>query len=82
MDDDAPKVFSNKIIRLMVDQLVSDDVILDPQDYLAIRIVFRRCGGRWEQFALGDQVPIELLKAILKGWGSMPERKRRSDQMI
>jgi len=77
-----PKIFANKVICQMVQHMISEDMLIEPRDYLALRSVFRRCGGSWEKFADGDQVQIELLKTIITGWGQMPERKKESDNLV
>jgi len=77
-----PKVFANKVIKEMVKHMVSDDTVVGFRDYSAIRSVFRRCAGSWEKIVNGDQVHIELLKEIVTGWGQMPERKKKSDQLV
>lgn len=77
-----PKIFANKVICQMIHHMVSEDMVIEPRDYLALRSVFRRCGGSWEKFADGDQVQIELLKTIITGWGQTPERKKESDNLV
>ena len=77
-----PKVFANKVIKEMVKHMVSDGTIVEPRDYSAIRSVFKRCAGSWEKIVNGDQTHIELLKEIVSGWGQMPERKKKSDQLV
>lgn len=77
--DSEPTVFANKVIQRLVEQIVPGGILVTPDDYKAIRAVFRRCGGRWADFGVGDQVPIELLKTIIRAWGEMPERRRKSD---
>ncbi len=84
MDDtlDQPKIFANRVIKQIVQHMVAEDMVLDPADYLAIRSVFRRCGGSWEKFGGGDQVHIELLKFIITSWGAMPGRVKESDRLV
>jgi len=77
-----PKVFANKVIRQMVQHMVSEDMVIEPRDYLAVRSVFKKCGGSWEKLVSGEQVHIELLKEIVSGWGQMPDRKKRSGQLV
>jgi hypothetical protein len=79
---DQPLVFAHKVIRQIVQHMVAEDMVIEPEDYLAMRSVFRRCSGSWEQLGLGDQVHIELLKAIITAWGQMPGRVKESDRLV
>jgi hypothetical protein len=83
--DDAlqnPKIFANKVIRQVIQHMVSEDIVIEPRDYLALRSVFRKCGGSWEKFVDGDQVQIELIKTIVTAWGQMPDRIKESNRVI
>jgi hypothetical protein len=77
-----PKVFANKVIAQMVKHMVSEDMLVQPRDYQAVRSVFRKCGGTWENVVNGDQVHIALLQRVVTEWGQMPDRKKKSDQLI
>lgn len=77
-----PKVFSNRIIRQLVQHLLAEDMVIDHKDYMAIRVVFRKCGGSWQKFYEGDLTQFELLKAIVTAWGQMPGRQKSSDQLV
>ena len=78
----SPKVFANKVIFQFVQHLLSEDMIVEPDDYAAIRLVFRQSGGLWDALADGDVVMLELLQKIISAWGQMPERKHDSDTLI
>lgn len=77
MDDDSqPKVLANRIILQFVQHSVSPDAVVTPQDYIALRVVFRKCGGSWEKVMNGEQVDTELLKTIIMAWGMLPGREK------
>lgn len=71
-----PLVFANRVIRQYADHLVGDDVMILPNDYAVIRMVFRWCGGSWERLDHGDIVHNRLLAKILTTWGSKASRKK------
>jgi len=77
-----PLVFANKVIRQMIQHMVSEDMVIDRKDYLAIRVVFRKCGGSWAKFVDGDLPQFKLLKDVITSWGQMPGRQKSSDQLI
>ena len=77
-----PLMFSNKMIHLLIKQIGSDDIVVNPEDYTAIRVAFRKSGGSWEGFSSGGPQQINLLKEVVKSWCNMPERKRYSDQVV
>jgi hypothetical protein len=82
MGDSDPQVFANKVIQQMIRQIVSSDLIVGPEDYMAIRVAFRKSGGSWSDFGVGDQGNIELLKSVIKAWSEMPGRKRQSEMLV
>jgi len=77
-----PKVFANKVLCQLIHHMVDENMVIEPRDYIALRKVFRRCGGSWEKLGEGDQVQIELLKTIVTSWGQMPGRKKESDDLV
>lgn len=81
MDDskEPPLVFANNVIRETVDHVVTGGVIILPQDYTALRVAYRKLGGSWAKIADGDIASIRLLTRIVKRWGKMPNRKRKSE---
>lgn len=82
MDDDSPSppiLFANRVFRQLVDHLVGDDMIMLPHDYTVMRMVFRAAHGSWEQAVHGNIQHLRLLAEIVKAWGAMPGRKRRSE---
>jgi hypothetical protein len=79
---DKPKVFANRVVKQLVQHTVAEDMVITNDDYLAIRKVFRQCGGSWANLASGDQIQIELLKTIVSNWGKMPGRVKESDRIV
>ncbi len=53
--------------------------MLRPEDYTALRVVFRKMGGSWAMIADGDITNARLLARIVKKWGKMPGRKCKSE---
>ena len=82
MDENTPLVFANKVIRQMVQHMVAEDMVIDRKDYIAIRVVFRKCGGSWTKFVDGDLLQFKLLKEVITSWGQMPGRQKSSEQLI
>lgn len=84
MDDAVwtPRVFANKVILQFVQHILAEDMIVEPDDYMVIRLVFKRCGGEWDALANGDVAMLELLQKIISAWGKMPGRKHDSDSVI
>jgi len=83
MDENTPPlVFANKVIRQMIQHMVAEDMVIDQKDYLAIRLVFRKCGGSWVKFVGGDLPQFEILKEVITSWGQMPGRQKSSEQLI
>jgi hypothetical protein len=83
MDDTRPPiVFANKIILQMIQHMVAEDMVVEPRDYSAIRLVFRKCQGSWSAFIDGDMKQFELLRSILLAWGRSPGRQRVSERLV
>ena len=76
MERKAPIVFANQVIRKFVDNLLGQDMIVLPEDYLAIRTAFRSARGEWEEVKNGNLGHIQMLTNIVKVWGGMPQRRR------
>jgi hypothetical protein len=76
MDQKTPLVFANQVIRKFVDNLLGQDMIVLPEDYLAIRTAFRSSRGEWEEVKSGNLVHLRILTNIVKAWGRMPQRRR------
>ncbi len=77
-----PRQFANHVIQLFVVHMLAEDMVIELDDYMAIRTAFRTCGGSWGEISLGNIVHLELLKKIVTAWGNMPGRKKDSDEVI
>ena len=77
-----PSQLANKVIKQMIEHLFTDDMVVEKQDFLAIRTVFRKLGGTWEAFIDGDNAQIDRLSQIVAAWGQMPGRKKHSDDLL
>lgn len=80
MDEARPlqKEFANRVIRQFADHLLGTDLIIEPKDYLVLRLIYRKLGGSWLPFFQGDIKAVTLLENVITGWGKMPNRKRET----
>jgi hypothetical protein len=70
-DSEAPPlVFANQVIKMLGEHLLGDSAELDPEDYLLIRVVFRKLGGSWFEVCQGSPKHTNLLIESIKAWGS------------
>jgi len=69
-------VFSNRVIRQFADHLLGADLIINPEDFMLLRLVFRKGGGSWEKLFRGDIQQLTFLERIISKWGQSPDRKR------
>jgi DNA topoisomerase-1 len=63
----APKVFANRLIQLMLDNMGSE-VPVKEDDFLSIRTLFRSFDGDWETLLQGDPNQHGLLKNAVMAW--------------
>lgn len=78
MDDKKPPLeFANRVIRRFVDNLYGDDVGVMPQDYTAMRVVFRKLGGSWEKVSQGDINHCRKIVQVVQGWGKRQKDHRK-----
>lgn len=84
MDDEKrpPLEFANRVIRQMVDHLFAEALIIQPEDFTALRVVFRHCGGSWFRVLHGSVVDLNLLLKIVAAWGKMPDRKHEPEEVV
>jgi hypothetical protein len=75
---DPPIVFANRVIRQFADHLLGNDLIIEPKDFMVIRVVFRKLGGNWVDLIQGNIKQLEVLERVLTNWGKVPGRKRKS----
>lgn len=65
-----PIVFANKVIRQFVDNLYGKDKSLKFNDFMVIRVTFRKLGGDWFALCLGDILQLMLLVQVIRTWAS------------
>lgn len=85
MYDESPKppvLFANHVIVQFVEHMVGGDILVEPKDFMAIRLVFRRLGGSWEKLFHGDMPHLERLKKVVTTWAQMPNRRKKSDMVV
>jgi hypothetical protein len=84
MDDyqSPPRVFAHHVIKQMVQHMLGEDIAINYEDYLALRVVYRWCGGSWTKLGQGDIIHLQLLSKIVLAWGQMPNRLRHSERVI
>jgi Eukaryotic DNA topoisomerase I, catalytic core len=78
-ETNPPLVFSNRIIRQLVDHLLGEDFITEDLDFRSIRLVFREREGSWEKFMNGDTQQNKLLQDIVSAWAQLPGRKKKQE---
>jgi hypothetical protein len=78
-ETNPPLVFSNRIIRQLVDHLLGEDFITEDEDFKALRMVFRSRGGSWEKFLNGDLQQNKLLQDIVSAWAKLPGHKQKQE---
>lgn len=80
---DSPKkppiVFANQVIRMLVDHLVDEKMIIQPNDYTSMRVVFRKAKGSWQRLQGGDILMARLMAQIVTSWGAMPGREKETE---
>jgi hypothetical protein len=76
-----PLVFSNRIIRQLIDHMIGEGTVTEDVDFKSMRLVFRECGGSWEKFMNGDILNNELLQKIVTAWAQMPGRKQKQETL-
>lgn len=75
MEDNRPPLeFANRVIRRFIDNLFGDETLVLPQDYIAMRVVFRKLGGSWEKVFEGD---TQLIIQIVQSWGNLKDKNRK-----
>ena len=77
-----PHVFSNRVIKQMIEHAFGEDMEVDYKDYHALRVAFRSGGGKWDEIGKGNIVHINLLAKMISAWGQMPGRTRSGDKVI
>lgn len=72
-----PLLFANQAIRRLVDNQFGDEAMVLPNDYMTMRVVFRRCQGSWEQLTCGSVIHTKLLSKIIAAWGRLHGKTRK-----
>lgn len=78
----TPKIFANRMIRLLVDHSLGEDTIMGADDYMVIRVAFRNMGGTWEAISLGHPDAINMLKQVVQAWSKDPKQKNKVEVFI
>jgi len=83
MDEErnTPLIFANRLIRMMVDHVGGEDMVVLPHDYTVMRVLFRKAKGSWEKVSHGDIVQTRTLNAIVSAWAKMPARNRQTEMI-
>jgi hypothetical protein len=77
-----PRQFANQVLKQVIQHLLTDDMVVEANDYASIRVTFRKLGGSWFDLSQGDITQIDLLKKVVTAWGALPNRKKVQDQVI
>jgi hypothetical protein len=80
--EDVPKVFANRVIRELVLHMICEGAEIQPEDYMAIRVVFRKLGGDWEAISHGDMKQFDLLKRVVTTWGNRYQPKNKDETLV
>ncbi len=67
-DPKPPVEFANRVIQQLADHIVGRSD-LDPNDYVLIRVLFRRFAGSWVALCQGDPKHMTLLANAVTAWG-------------
>lgn len=82
MDSNGPIIFANRVLQQLIEHSFGSDLVVEPEDYTALRVVFRNTGGNWERLWHGDITQLNLLNKIVVAWGKLPDRKHVSDTLV
>ena len=62
-----------------MDNLDGDETQVIPQDYTAMRVVFRKLGGSWEKLSDGDVQHNQLIVRVIQAWGNAQSKGRKTE---
>lgn len=68
-----PLVLANRVIQQFVDHLLGGGE-LSNKDFLAIRLIYRKCGGLWVELTGGNIVHLLLLEKVVNSWGTFKKK--------
>jgi hypothetical protein len=80
--EEVPKVFANRVVRELITHMVCEGADIKPNDYMAIRVTFRKLGGDWEAISHGDMEQFELLKKVVTTWGNQYQPKKKDETLV
>lgn len=75
---EPPSVFANRVIRQIADHLLGENLVIEPKDFMILRLVYRHLGGTWEGLIHGNCKYLQILEKVITNWGKMPGRKREN----
>lgn len=67
------------MIRQFADHLLGADLVIEPQDFQILRLIYRKLGGNWESLLRGSIKQLVLLEQVITNWGKLPGRKRQKE---
>lgn len=79
-DSKPPLVFANRVIRKVVDNLLGDGLSVIPDDYVTMRVVFRKLGGSWQALSQGDIHQNQLIVRVVQAWGNIRGKARKIEE--
>jgi hypothetical protein len=82
VEENVPKVFANKLLRQLVDHLTGGGLVIEPKDYVTLRLAFRQRGGEWEAIVSGSPKHLGLLKDIVTAWVKIPGRPTTEEEFV
>jgi DNA topoisomerase IB len=71
-----PKFFSDRLIRMIIDHMGVGEVIVEDDDFLIMRTMFRNLGGDWEVLYQGDPKQHKTLRDVVTAWAKSPGRTK------
>lgn len=77
-----PHVFANRVLKQMIEHSFGDDLVIEYEDYQALRTAFRAGGGSWSEIVNGNPSHIMLVGKFVTAWGQMPGRRRTENRVI
>lgn len=71
---EQPVVLANRVIKQLSDHLLGGVVTPEAEDYLIMRVIFRRLGGNWQGVYNGSIDQLTLLEKVVTGWGTHKQK--------
>lgn len=73
--------FANRLIRQFTNNLLGSDMIVLPDDFMAIRVAYKKGGGSWEKLLHGDMGHTLFLEKLIRTWGKQSGRIRKTEMI-